>query len=246
MSVRETIANGGVIPQGQGEDPNKAPNKDTSPNGELSPEEQQLQEANQKKANILKAIEQAQQEYEDLKSNLRGTRTKIKDIKKNPNSGEDSDESDDGDDQTDPKVQAAIARELEKLKTGPRQQAIAQFLQDNPELAEDEGTRKEILRRYELLKTSDEMSPEGIYRDLESAHFSLRGREIMSKRSADDTQSHLYNNAVRFGGQPTQAKASPFVVTREVQEAAEQMSRLNRKSVGENIDSMRKRHEVNG
>lgn len=229
MSVKDVIANGGVIPEGEG---TPTENPEQKADGQLTAEELALKQAEEKKANMQKAIEQANSEYETLREQLKGTRQKVKELKTSPEEPEDT--------QPDQDVNALVQAELEKLKAEPRKQAISKFISSHEDLA-DETLRKEVLRRYELLKSSTEMNVEDILRDLNSAYMSLKGSDMLKNYQEMQSQEGLFMAGARVGGIPTGTNPTTFRPSKEDVDAAMQIAQLEGVSVNEVLERMRKR-----
>jgi len=235
MSVSDIIANGGVIPDGeQTPKPSEEQNGSSSP----TPEEISLQEAEQKKANMLKALEQVNSEYESLREQLRTKRPELKELKKQVQS------EDDGDEQYDFRqhVDSIVQNELEQLRAEPRKQAFQQFFSSHDDLVDD-TLRREVLRRYELLKTSNEISVDGVIADLNAAYYSIKGQEIFRAQDRVESQERLFMAGTRSGGAPSNVSQNKWNPSQSEMRAMEDLSKLTGEPLSTIVEKHRKRAE---
>lgn len=70
--------------------------------------------------------------------------------------------------------------ELEKAKEERRLFTLRQFLQDKPALAKDSNKVKEMMEVYDRIKSSTELTNEGITFDLEKAYAATHYEELIS------------------------------------------------------------------
>lgn len=75
---------------------------------------------------------------------------------------------------------APAQQELEKAKDERRLFALRQFLQDKPSLARNPEKLKAMMTTYDRLKTSSELTNEGITMDLEKAYAAEHSEELIS------------------------------------------------------------------
>lgn len=144
-----------------------APNKQES----ISPEE--------KKANLDRAIAEAQDE-------LRKTREATRKAKQGVLEEEDLPKIDD----TDPNAKAwnkriqdntaPINSQMERQKDEVRTFALRRFLQDKPSLSKSPEKLKELMTNYDRLKVATEQTQEGILIDLEKAYGATFHEELVS------------------------------------------------------------------
>lgn len=229
MSISDIIANGGVNPESEG---TLTENTTQTTDTQLTAEELALKQAEEKKVNMQKAIEQVNSEYEALRDQLKSQREKVKELKNSKPEKIETYEN----------VNDLVQAELEKLKAEPRKQAISKFIAGHEDLA-DETLRKEVLRRYELLKSSTEMNVEDILRDLNSAYMSLKGSELLSTYQSMQSQEGMFMAGARISGAPTISKVSNFNPTKEDIAAAQTIANLEGVQVSTILDRMRKRVE---
>lgn len=75
---------------------------------------------------------------------------------------------------------APANQELEKAKEERRLFALRQFLQDKPSLSKSPEKLKAMMETYDRLKTSTELTSEGILMDLEKAYAAEHSEELIS------------------------------------------------------------------
>lgn len=162
-----------------GEDTDPTPPADaTVPKKEPEPSEEDKEVARktQVKANLDKAILEAQE-------TLRKTRKATK----NPKADEDEDipqiDMDDPAakawDRRIRETSAPIAAEMEKEKEEVRTFALREFLQDKPSLAANPEKLQQVMATYDRLKTSSERTREGVILDLEKAYAAEHHEELI-------------------------------------------------------------------
>jgi hypothetical protein len=150
----------------------------TPPEGENPVVSDELQKKVEQKANLEKAIAEAQ-------DTLRTTRQKIKEAR-----GETVEDELPKIDDTDPSAKAwnkriqdttaPIASQLEKQKEEVRTFALRRFLADKPSLAKNPEKLKELMTNYDRLKVATEQTQEGVLIDLEKAYGATFHEELVS------------------------------------------------------------------
>lgn len=75
---------------------------------------------------------------------------------------------------------APVQKELEKAKEERRLFTLRQFLADKPSLAKNPQKITEMMETYDRLKTSTELTNEGIQMDLEKAYAATHADELIS------------------------------------------------------------------
>ena len=168
-----------------GEDTGAAPPAEEAPKepkepAEATPEEDpEVKAKREQLANLGKAID-------DEKDRLRVARKARKDAEKPSGKEEEEvpeiDLKNPGAKAWDNRIKEAVApatAELEKAKEERRLFALCQFLEDKPALAKDPAKLKAMMTTYDRLKTSSELTNEGITMDLEKAYAAEHSTELM-------------------------------------------------------------------
>jgi hypothetical protein len=145
------------------------------------PEDKEVQKKAQQLENLNKAIQEAE-------SQLRKKRQK-------PAKEDDEEELPKIDD-NDPSSKAWNKRindrvapalnELEQAKTERRTFALREFLQGVPRLAADSTAVKQLMDTYEKIKTTSELTAEGIITDLRRAYAADHHQEILATQELED------------------------------------------------------------
>lgn len=221
----DTIANGSVNPEGSNEP--KIEDQNINQDSNLSDEELQLQKEQEKLQNIQKALEHTTQQYEALKSQLQTTRGMTKELKSELKELEQDKEPESS--STKDSVQAIVQEQLEALKKEPRQKAFSIFFNKYPDTVQDSELQTKLIQRYNQIKESNEIDPDLIVRDLESAYFSLRGAEILKKQVANDFSNEQFSIGARYTGATQMGAISASDSTsldRNTYKAAQDLSHL--------------------
>lgn len=176
--------------------------------------EAQEQAKEEIKANLDKAIEEAQ-------SNLREIR---KDIKK-AKTGEDELPKID---REDPSAQAwmkeihdstaPISSQLEKQKEEVRTFALRRFLSERPSLSKNPEKLKELMGVYDRIKTASEQTQEGVLMDLERAYGATFHQELISAAQSgriDQAKEDMIASDIGISRGST-AEAAPMVAKRRL------------------------------
>ncbi len=147
------------------------------PKVEETPEAKEIRLKEEKKQNLDKAIVEAE-------DTLRGLRKTIKDEKK-PTEEEipKIDDNDPGAKAWNKRITEAVApatEQLEKQKGEVRTFVLREFLKDKPALAKNPEKLKELMGNYERIKSSTELTREGIQADLEKAYGATFSQELIS------------------------------------------------------------------
>lgn len=147
-------------------------------------QETELQKKAEQKANLDKAILEAQE-------TLRKTREATK-LARNPVIEEELPQIDLNDPSAkawDKRIQdtsAPYAAQLEAQKNEVRTFALRRFLQDKPSLAQNQEKLKELMSNYDRLKVATEQTQEGVLLDLEKAYGATFVQELtQSSRDRD-------------------------------------------------------------
>ncbi len=143
------------------------------------PIQDENKEKEEKKANLEKAIAEAQ-------TTLRETREQIKKAKTGTVVEEEIPQIDD----TDPSAKAwnkriqdttgPISSQLERQKEEVRTFALRRFLSDKPSLAKNPEKLKELMSNYERIKVATEQTQEGVLLDLDKAYGATFHEELVN------------------------------------------------------------------
>jgi len=221
----EPIVNGNVNPDGSNEP--KIEDKNINQDSNLSDEELQLQKEQEKLQNIQKALEHTTQQYEAFKSQLQTKRSMTKDLKSELKELDQDNEPVSS--STKDSVQAIVQEQLEALKKEPRQKAFSIFFNKYPDTVQDSELQTKLIQRYNQIKESNEIDPDLIVRDLESAYYSLRGAEIVRKQMNNDFSNEQFSVGSRFTGATQMnaiSTADSTSIDRTTFKAAQDMSSL--------------------
>lgn len=90
---------------------------------------------------------------------------------------------------------APAQQELEKAKQERRLFTLRQFLTDKPSLAKNPERIKSMMETYDKLKTSTELTSEGILMDLEKAYAAEHSEELISA-ARDGRVENARNDAI--------------------------------------------------
>ncbi len=90
---------------------------------------------------------------------------------------------------------APMQQELEKAKEERRLYVLRQFLADKPVLAKDPAKVRAMMETYDRLKTSTELTSEGIVMDMEKAYAAEHAEELM-RSSRESRMNGARNDAI--------------------------------------------------
>jgi hypothetical protein len=104
-------------------------------------------------------------------------------------------------------------RELEKAKEERRLFTLRQFLSDKPSLASNPEKIKAMMETYDRLKTSTELTSEGIQMDLEKAYAAEHAEELITRarqsRVDDARNDALFSDIAVSRGSTSYSKEAP-------------------------------------
>ncbi len=192
----------------------KAPAKEP----EISAEDQEIKAKEERKANLDKAIAEAQE-------TLRGVRKDIKKVKTQPVEEEEElpkinleDPSAKAWDRRIRENSAPMQAEIEKAKEERRTFALRQFLTDKPALSKNPDKIKSLMGMYERIHSASELTTEGILLDLGRAYAADNSEELInrarSSRVEDVRNDEIFSDiAISRGatGYPSQKDDNPKI-----------------------------------
>jgi len=101
---------------------------------------------------------------------------------------------------------APVRSEIEQAKSERRQFALKQFLTDRPTLATSPEKIRNLMDTYEKIKSSSELTSEGILLDIERAYYADNHREILAtdeSREVEKAKAEAAGSAIGISGTST-------------------------------------------
>jgi hypothetical protein len=145
----------------------------------ITPEEDPAVKAKQEQlANLDKAIKEEQTRLQKVRQDRKSAKTVVPEEEELPQINLDDPSAK----AWDKRIQDAAGpatRELEKAKEERRLFALRQFLSDKPALSKSPEKLRAMMETYDKLKTSSELTSEGITMDLEKAYAAEHSEELI-------------------------------------------------------------------
>lgn len=140
------------------------------------PEQDEIKKKEEQKANLDKAIAEANDELKRKRQALKDNKPEEDDLPK-------IDLKDPSAQAWDRRIQestATVTTQLDRQKEEVRTFALRRFLSDKPSLARNPEKLKELMSNYERIKTATEQTQEGVVMDLEKAYGATFHEELVS------------------------------------------------------------------
>lgn len=184
-----------ILGEGTEPAPSSEPAQEPQKPAPKAPEEDQEMIAKaQLKANLDKAILEAQSELKNIRKEKKKVKTGVVE--------ENEDDELPKINMEDPSSKAwdkhiqrnvlPVQQELDKEKDEVRSYALREFLQSKPSLSKNPEKLKEVMGMYERIKTSSERTREGVMTDLEKAYAAAHSDELIAaarQRRVEDARN---------------------------------------------------------
>jgi len=145
------------------------------------PEEKELEKKTQQLDNLNKAIQEAEAQLRKKRQKP----VKEDDEEELPKIDDNDPSSKAWNKRINDRVAPALS-ELEQAKSERRQFALRQFLQNRPSIAANSEKIKKMMDTYERIKTSSELTSEGILMDIERAYAADNYQEILATQDSEE------------------------------------------------------------
>lgn len=185
------------------------------------PENLEVKQKAEQLANLNKAIEAETLRLKEIRKNQKKAKLGIEDDEEEIPAIDFKDPSAKAWDKHINEIANPAKRELERAKEERRLFTLRQFLADKPHLAKSPEKIKAMMETYDRLKTSTELTNEGIQMDLEKAYAAEHAEELITRarqsRVDDARNDAIFSDIAVSRGSTSysNAKPAPKVYTEE-------------------------------
>lgn len=209
--LEKILGEGGQEPNPPSEQKPEEPK--VEPKEKAQEENPEAKKAQEHLANIRKAIDVENQRLQDIRKQQKAAKKPTADDEEVLPSIDMSDPSAKAWDKRIKEEVAPAKQELEKAKEERRLFTLRQFLTDKPALAKDPERIKAMMQTYDRIRSSTELTSEGIMMDLEKAYAAEHSQELIElarQRRADDARNDaIFSDAAVTRGSTAYSAETP-------------------------------------